>query len=201
MGERFVPPYFIAWAVVPLGRNVRTLAEAGGTILFCGKDVAEALGYKDTINALKDHCRGVVKRHLSTKSSNRHGSFDREVEYSFITEPDLYRLIVASKLPSAQKFEREFVGLGIFISNDRPVVSSRDIARVLTRDLVYVLRDIQSLKCPESFGQLNFEPTSYTDQWNREKPEYLITRDGFTLLVMGFTGEKAMKWKIKYIEA
>ena len=86
--------------------NVRTLTEADGTILFCGKDVAEALGYLNISKALNDHCRGVTKRYISTKSSNRHGSFEREVEYSFITEPDLYRLIVASKLPSAQKFER-----------------------------------------------------------------------------------------------
>lgn len=79
--------------------NVRTLTEADGTILFCGKDVAEALGYADTINALKQHCRGVVKRHLID-------SLGRKQEASFLFEPDLYRLIVASKLPSAQKFER-----------------------------------------------------------------------------------------------
>lgn len=98
MGERFVPPYFIARSF-HWGGNVRTLTEADGTILFCGKDVAEALGYADTINALKQHCRGVVKRHLID-------SLGRKQEASFLFEPDLYRLIVASKLPSAQKFER-----------------------------------------------------------------------------------------------
>ena len=42
--------------------EIRTLTENGKT-LFCGKDVAAALGYKDTTNAMKQHCRGVVKRH------------------------------------------------------------------------------------------------------------------------------------------
>ncbi|ANZ46151.1 Bro-N domain-containing protein [Cloacibacillus porcorum] len=79
--------------------NIRTLTEEDGTILFCEKDVAEALGYADTVNALKQHCRGVVKRHLID-------SLGRTPEATFISEPDIYRLICASRLPSAQKFER-----------------------------------------------------------------------------------------------
>lgn len=57
------------------------------------------------------------------------------------------------------------------------------------------------MECNESFTRLNFQPISYIDSMNREKPEYLMTRDGFTLLAMGFTGTKAMQWKIKYAEA
>lgn len=57
------------------------------------------LGYKDTVNALKQHCRGGgVKHHLTD-------SLGRNQEASFITEGDLYRLIMKSKLPSAEKFE------------------------------------------------------------------------------------------------
>ena len=78
--------------------TVRTLEE-GGKVLFCGKDIATALGYSDTVNALKQHCRGVVKRHLID-------SLGRQQEAGFITEGDLYRLIAHSKLPSAVKFER-----------------------------------------------------------------------------------------------
>ena len=44
--------------------EVRTLETEDGKVLFCGKDVATALGYKDTVNALKAHCRGVAKCHL-----------------------------------------------------------------------------------------------------------------------------------------
>lgn len=65
---------------------------------FVGKDVAEALGYKDTVNALKQHCRGVVKHHVTD-------SIGRNQEASFIPEGDVYRLIVRSKLPAAEKFE------------------------------------------------------------------------------------------------
>ena len=74
--------------------------EDDGQVLFCGKDVAKALGYKDTTNAMKRHCRGVAKRHPIQDS------LGRTQEAVFITEPDLYRLIVHSKLPTAEKFER-----------------------------------------------------------------------------------------------
>lgn len=77
--------------------EVRTI-EIDGKPYFVGADVAKALGYKDTVNALKQHCRGVVKHHLTD-------SLGRNQEASFITEGDLYRLIMKSKLPSAEKFE------------------------------------------------------------------------------------------------
>ena len=77
--------------------EIRTI-EIDGKPYFVGADVAKALGYKDTVNALKQHCRGVVKHHLID-------SLGRNQEASFITEGDLYRLIMKSKLPSAEKFE------------------------------------------------------------------------------------------------
>lgn len=77
--------------------EIRTV-EIDGKPYFVGADVAKALGYKDTVNALKQHCRGVVKHHLID-------SLGRNQEASFITEGDLYRLIMKSKLPSAEKFE------------------------------------------------------------------------------------------------
>lgn len=79
--------------------SLRTYEE-DGQVLFCGKDVAKALGYKDTTNAMKRHCRGVVKRHPITDS------LGRTQEAVFITEPDLYRLITHSKLQTAERFER-----------------------------------------------------------------------------------------------
>ena len=77
--------------------EIRTV-EIDGKPYFVGADVAKALGYKDTVNALKQHCRGVVKHHLTD-------SLGSNQEASFITEGDLYRLIMKSKLPSAEKFE------------------------------------------------------------------------------------------------
>lgn len=71
----------------------------GDKPLFCGKDVAEALGYKDTTNAMKQHCRGVVIYHPIEDS------LGRKQDARFIAEGDLYRLIFHSQLPSAQEFE------------------------------------------------------------------------------------------------
>lgn len=77
--------------------QVRTLVE-DDKILFCANDVAKALGYKIPKDAVKQHCRGTVK-HLLTDS------LGREQETNFIPEGDVYRLIIRSKLPAAEKFE------------------------------------------------------------------------------------------------
>ena len=78
--------------------DIRTI-EKDGKILFCGRDVAKALGYKDAVNALKQHCRGVVKHH---PIRDRVG---RTQIVRFITEGDLYRLVAHSRLPGAERFE------------------------------------------------------------------------------------------------
>ena len=183
------------------GGNVRTLTEADGTILFCGKDIATALGFSKPFDAIARHCAHSMKRGVTSKRANQYGVVEGETEMTFISEGDVIRLILRSTLPSAQKFEREFVGLGIFINNDRPVVSSRDIARVFEKEHFVVLKAIRELKCPESFTDNNFIVSEYEDNKGREYPEYLITRDGFTFLAMGFTGAKAAEFKEKYIAA
>lgn len=78
--------------------QVRTV-EQNGKVFFCGKDVAEALGYSNTKDAVSRHCKqkGVVKRDLLTN-----GGRQRVV---FLDEGNLYRLITHSKLPSAEQFE------------------------------------------------------------------------------------------------
>lgn len=76
--------------------ELRTITEDGKT-LFCAKDVAMALGYKDTTNAIKQHCKGVVKRHLLTEGGNQ--------LTNFIQEGDIYRLAARSELPGADAFE------------------------------------------------------------------------------------------------
>lgn len=76
--------------------EVRTI-EDGGAILFCGNDVAKALGYASPKDAVSAHCRGAVKRRLTD-------SIGREQETNFIPESDLYRLVFSSKLPTAEKF-------------------------------------------------------------------------------------------------
>ena len=79
------------------------------------------------------------------------------------------------------------------------VVTSLDIAETFEKEHFHVLRDIEKLECSEEFRQSNFGLTSYTDKQGKSRKAYYITRDGFTLLVMGYTGEKAMRFKEAYI--
>ena len=88
----------------------------------------------------------------------------------------------------------------------QPAVRSDIVAYHFKRSHKNVLRDIAKLraKCPESFFALNFEPKEIevkTGFGVRKDRAYLLTRDGFSLLVMGFTGAEAVRWKLRYIEA
>ncbi len=75
------------------------VVEIDGRPWFVGRDVAAALGFADTVNALKQHCKGVVKRHpLQTAGGLQ--------EVSVIAESDVLRLVVRSRLPVAERFER-----------------------------------------------------------------------------------------------
>lgn len=81
----------------PTFGDLRTIVD-GEQIFVCAKDAAIALGYTNTNDAIKRHCKGVVKRYpLETPGGTQ--------EFAFIYESDLYRLITSSKLPAAQQFE------------------------------------------------------------------------------------------------
>ena len=86
--------------------SIRVLQEAGKTF-FCASDVAKALGYVNPYAAVKRHCRGpLTKREGVVQKVNQYGDAGEQVvEIAFITEGDVYRLIVHSKLPSAERFE------------------------------------------------------------------------------------------------
>ena len=86
------------------------------------------------------------------------------------------------------------------------VTTSRNIAEVFGKNHRDVLRDIRNVlsSLPDesnNWGMRNFALTPYTDPQNKQTyNEYLITKDGFTLLVMGYTGETAMRFKLAYIQ-
>ena len=86
-----------------------------------------------------------------------------------------------------------------FGKEEKSVVTSLDIAETFEKEHKNVLRDIRELECSEEFRRLNFEQSEYLNEQSHKQPMYLITRDGFTLLVMGYTGEKAMRFKEGYI--
>lgn len=79
--------------------QVRTI-EVDGQVYFVAIDIARALGYKDATNAIKQHCRWVVKRHIPHPQSK-----DKEIEVNVIPIGDIYRLVSNSELPSSEKFE------------------------------------------------------------------------------------------------
>lgn len=76
--------------------EIRTV-EINGKPYFAGSDVASALGYAIPHKAVQTHCKGVLKWNIPTKSGNQ--------DVLFIPEGDVYRLIMRSKLPAAEKFE------------------------------------------------------------------------------------------------
>lgn len=87
--------------------------------------------------------------------------------------------------------------------NGKPVASSRQIAESFGKEHKHVLRDIENLIGGESKIGLSsmFFKSEYISAQNKKLPEYLMSRDGFTLLAMGFTGKAALEWKLKYIAA
>lgn len=86
-------------------------------------------------------------------------------------------------------------------SGDRLIVTSLEISNHFGRQHKDVLEAIRSLECSAEFGRRNFTLSSYNNRQNKAMPMYEITRDGFTFLCMGFTGQQAAVWKERYIEA
>lgn len=83
------------------------------------------------------------------------------------------------------------------------VTTSRNVAAVFGKEHYNVVRDIRNIleSNPDpDFNALNFEAVEYTDNKGEKRPEYLLTRDGTMLLIMGYTGEKALALKTAYIK-
>ena len=95
---------------------------------------------------------------------------------------------------------------GIFAdTHDTARVDSRSVAAFFEKEHFHVLRDIARITDTKSglskeFIDSNFVADKYKDSTGRKLPCYQMTRDGFTILVMGYTGEKAMRFKELYIK-
>ncbi|MBF0097158.1 MAG: Rha family transcriptional regulator [Magnetococcales bacterium] len=87
--------------------------------------------------------------------------------------------------------------------NGNAIVSSKEVAEKFGKLHKDVLEAIRNLKkeCPVWFTERNFPPSDYLDPSGRRLPMFNLTEDGFTLLVMGFQGEEAIKWKIRFLDA
>lgn len=84
--------------------------------------------------------------------------------------------------------------------NGEPVASSRQIAESFGKEHKHVLTAIRQILVAENSATKFFHETAF-EYRGQKFPEYLMNRDGFSLLVMGFTGKAALEWKLKYIQA
>lgn len=91
----------------------------------------------------------------------------------------------------------------LFLKDGSFFTTSRDVAAHFSKAHKHVLRDIDRIleDVGPEFGRSNFGPSSYVNEQNKSQRCYNLTRDGFTLLAMGFSGADAIAWKVKYLEA
>lgn len=180
-----------------------------GSTWFVGKDVAAALGFKNTKDALSRHVEEDDKQNGVGIPDAR----GREQKPVLINEIGLFSLLFSSRHPNKKEFKRWITQevlakngvtkptILVEIQSNQVVTTSRQIAETFEKGHNHVLRDILELqKDLSNFGQMFFEGTE-PDSYGREQKIYYMNRDGFTLLAMGFTGKKAFDWKVKYIEA
>lgn len=91
----------------------------------------------------------------------------------------------------------------VSLHSGRPATTSLDVAQFFGKRHDHVMRSVRDLmdNCPEKFTAPNFGVSEYTDETGRSLPMFILYRDGFMLLVMGYTGKKALAMKLAYIEA
>ena len=86
-------------------------------------------------------------------------------------------------------------------ADNQALTNSLLVAEKFGKEHKRVMQDIREMGCSALFREHNFVLSSYLSRQNKETPMYVMTKDGFTLLVMSYTGEKAMKFKEDYIAA
>lgn len=152
--------------------TVRTDMDETGKVLFCGSDVAKALGYSRPSDAISVHCRYTVKRRIPHPQSP-----DKTIEMTFIPEGDVYRLIVGSKLPAADKFERWVFDevlptmrrTGGYVSNaDAFIANYLSMADESTKQLFKLTLD--------TIDQLNHKVREQGEQIERDAPDVDFAR-------------------------
>lgn len=90
----------------------------------------------------------------------------------------------------------------VVIKDNEAFADSRDVAAFFGKQHKDVLRDIRNLIAKEPIlGERNFAPFKINDLTGESTSHYEMDRKGFTLLAMGFTGDKALRWKLLYIDA
>lgn len=173
---------------------------------------------------MSNFCLDAVEDELA-KASVRHRVETDGRHLHVMYGEDYQHLCVVPKTPSDHRahlnarsqIRRDLERLGYVDKGDaplalRPLVDLRDgqatcasyhIAEHFSKAHKDVLRAIDKVReeCGHEFDRRNFTPIEYVDQKGRSCRAYSLTRDGFTLVVMGFTGSAATAWKVRYIDA
>lgn len=119
-----------------------------GKEYFPATESARILGYTNPQKAIRDHCRGCTKRSVGVVTGKKSDRSDaiQEVEINFITEGDLYRLIIRSKLPTAQKFERWVFDEVLPSIRKHGVYATDDAIQKMLNDPDTMIKALQTLK-------------------------------------------------------
>lgn len=192
---------------------------------FTGKDVASALGYSNSSKAVMMHVDPEDKQSIMVEdpTHSQNGNLLRKTKTMMINESGLDALILRSRRTSAKQFknwitnevlpslnkssnnndsepyEQNKVAL-VKVENNQIVTDSRIVAEHFGKEHKHVLEAIDNLVAQNSATKNMF--LGQTREYRgRDFRYYLMNRDGFSLLVMGFTGKAALNWKLKYIEA
>lgn len=187
---------------------------------FVGKDVAVALKYSNASKAVMVHVDPEDKNTVVAPYSQNGKTVGKLM---LINESGLYSLILHSKLPSAKKFKHwvtnevlpsiknpsnsngsepyeQHEEVLVKVENNQIVTDSRSVAEHFGKEHKHVLEAIDNLVAQNSATKNMF--LGQTREYRgRDFRYYLMNRDGFSLLVMGFTGKAALEWKLKYIQA
>ena len=106
-------------------------------------------------------------------------------------------------MSQAQLLPTDHFSPSVTLHHGRPATTSLEVSRYFNKRHDHVVRSIRDLldNCPKEFTAPNFGVSEYTDETGRTLPLFILYRDGFMLLVMGYTGKKALAVKLAYIEA
>ena len=186
--------------------EIRTV-QIDGEPWLVGIDVCNVLGYKKAQNAIATH---VDPEDKTTALIQGTGS-NYKSQAVLINESGFYSLVMGSKLPRAKEFKRWVTSevlpsirkINLIVKNGTPVVSSRTVAEVFDKQHAHVLRDIENICQDQSnFGSILgnwYTEGSESDSYGRQQKVVYMNRDGFSLLAMGFTGKKALQFKVAFI--
>lgn len=89
----------------------------------------------------------------------------------------------------------------VIMHDQQAVTTSLKVAEIFEKEHRVVMKSIRNLTAQNYAVKKMFVEDSYLNSRNQQQPMYYMNRDGFTLLAMGFTGSKAMEFKLKYIDA